>query len=167
MKEKELAMIDTTLLDTTQEATSPNGSIEWLEPEDESAMRQLIFQAEDRPEELVEVPEWRLRVLVRGMTGTQRVIYETMPRDESTNRVNLRTAYAEAVIMCCYFPKNKEKQVFKLVDRDELMNRKSGDVIGRLATKALELSGMLPRQAEAAAKNSEATPTSMPTTDSP
>ena len=161
-------MADTTILDPNNETASPNGSepIEWLDPEDETAMRQFIFQAQDRPQELVEIPAWRLRILVRGMSGTQRAQYEANPRDPETGRFSdLRHVYFGVVQMCCVHPRTK-KQIFKYADRDTFMDEKDGAIIDMLAARALRLSGLLPAQTERIRKNSETTPTSTATTDS-
>lgn len=162
-------MTETSILDPNNETASPNGSepIEWLDPEDEIAMRQLIFQAQDRAEELVEIPAWRLRVLIRAMSGTQRALYEANPRDPETGRFrNLKQVYFNVVQMCAVHPRTK-KEVFKFGDQDTFMNEHDGAIIDMLAALALRLSKMLPAQTENVRKNSETTPTSTTTTDSP
>lgn len=163
-------MTDTTLLDTQTETASANGAephSDWIETDDEAQMRQLIMQKQDRPEKLVPVPEWGMKVLVRAMSGTQRALYEDLPRHPETKRLqNTRHAYAEMVRWCCCHPRTK-KPIFVATDRDELMDQHNGAIIDELATWALRLSGLLPMQQEQVAKNSEATPTSTATTDSP
>lgn len=149
------------------ETAEMNGNdVQWLETQDEQQMRQIIFQAKDRPEELVEVPEWRLKILVRAMSGTQRVIYEALPRDQKTGRFkDLRYVYFEIARMCCVHPRTL-KPVFQAADKDTVMDEKNGTIIDELVGKALRFSNLLPSQKEIARKNSANTPTSTTTTES-
>ena len=144
----------------TLETAASNGHIEWLDPADEQQLRACILQADDRPEELVEVPLWRVKVLIRAMTGTQRALYEANPRDSQTGRFkDLRHAYFHVVQMCCVHP-NTKKPIFTATDEIAVMNEKNGAIIDQLAAIAVRLSMVFPSQAEQIAKNSEATPTS-------
>ena len=116
---------------------------EWLEAQDAEQMRQFILQATDRPEELVEVPEWRVKVLVRAMSGSQRVLYEALPRDEKTRFFkDMRQMGFEVIRMCCVHP-GTHKAIFQVADKDTVMDEKNGTVIDFLVGKALRLSGLL------------------------
>lgn len=151
----------------TEEKTAKNGhDVEWLEAQDETALRQLILQAQDRREELVPVPLWRVKVLVRAMSGTQRTLYEALPRDQKTGRfLNLKHVYFEVLRMSCVHPMT-HKPTFQVADEGEVMDEKNGEIIDMLVAKALRLSGLLPSQREEVRKNSETTPTSTTTTGS-
>jgi len=160
-------MAETAKLDPSQEDTSPNGKVEWLDPSDESQLRQFILQADDRPEELIQVKLWRVEVLVRAMNGTQRALYESNPRDKAGRFTNLRHVYFEVVRMCCVHPRTY-KPFFQAADEGIVMEEKNGDILDFLASKAVRLSGILPSQTEhVRRKNSESTPTSTTTTESP
>lgn len=162
-------MAKTAEIDPSQEETaSPDGheQIDWLDSQDEQQLRQFILQANDRPGELVEVREWRVKLLVRAMSGSQRALYEAMPRDTKTGRFrDLRHVYFEVMRMCCVHPRT-HKPVFQAADKDTVMDEKNGTVVDLLVGKALRLSGLLPSQVERTRKNSENTPTSTTTTDS-
>ena len=151
----------------TETVAELNGNdTEWLEAQDEQQMRQFILQADDRPEELVPVPLWRVKVLVRAMSGTQRALYEALPRDPKTNRFkDLKHVYFEVARMCCVHPRT-HKPILQVADEREMMDEKNGAIIDLLVGKALRLSNLMPSQAEQARKNSETIPGSMATTDS-
>ena len=152
----------------TEEQAAQNGhSQEWLEASDAEQLRSFILQADDRPEELVEIPLWHVKVLVKAMSGSQRALYEANPRDQKTGRfTNLRKVYFEVVRMCCCHPTSK-KPIFKVADEGTMMDEKNGAIIDMLAARALRLSGLVGSQQEAVRKNSGSTPTSSTTTDSP
>jgi len=154
-------MADITLLDVSQ-----NGHMDWLEPADEQELYTIIAQSGDRPEELVEVPPWRVKILVRAMNGAQRVLYEANERDPKTGRFkDLRHVYFEIARMCCLHPVTK-KPFLKPEKEIEFMSNHNGTIIVVLANKAMQLSGLFQSQQEQARKNSEATQTSTLTTDS-
>ena len=148
-------------------AVELNGNdTEWLEAQDAEQLRQFILQADDRPEELVPVPLWHVKVLVRAMSGTQRALYEALPRDQKTNRFkDLKHVYFEIARMCCVHPRT-HKPILQVADEGTMMDEKNGAIIDMLVGKALRLSNLMPSQAEQARKNSENTPDSTVTTDS-
>ena len=159
-------MTETAELDPTDAPASPNGHVDWLDPSDEQQLRQFILLASDRPEEVVEVPLWRVKVLVRAMSGSQRVLYEALPRDQKTGRFkDMRHVYFEVVRMCCVHP-STHRPIFQPSDEAAVMDERNGTIISMLALKAIELSGILPSQTEQVRKNSESTSTSMTTTES-
>ena len=151
----------------TETVAELNGNdTEWLEAQDAEQLRQFILQSGDRPEELVEVPEWRVKVLVRAMSASQRVLYEALPRDQKTGRFkDPRHVYFEVIRMCCVHPRT-HKPVLQVADKDTVMDEKNGAIIDLLVGKALRLSELLPSQRESIRKNSENTPDSSTTTDS-
>ena len=151
----------------TETVAELNGNdTEWLEAQDAEQLRQFILQADDRPEELVPVPLWRVKVLVRAMSGTQRALYEALPRDKNTNRFkDLKHVYFEVARMCCVHPRT-HKPILQVADEREMMDEKNGAIIDMLVGKALRLSNLMPSQVEQARKNSESTPVSTTITDS-
>ena len=158
-------MVDTTLLDTTDEIASPNGTIDWLDPEDELAMRQLIFQAQDIKEEIIPVREWRLKVLVRGMTGIQRAQYLAIARDQA-GAMDFKRMYFDLVQMCCLHPKTR-KPIFKVADRQEVLFQKNGAILDMLASAVIRLSQLDMGSQDIQQKNSEAIQSSTATTNLP
>lgn len=113
--------------------------VQWIEFPDAVSMRAHIFNTSDIQEELVDVPEWKMQVRVRGMSGIERatVLQSAMRADGTPDLVRM---YPAMVIATCYHPTKNEK-VFTDADGVEL-NKKAGGVLERLAMTASRLSGL-------------------------
>ena len=102
------------------------------------SLRDKILQSVDIPSEIVEVPEWSVKVEVRGMSGADRVrIFDIIAVDGEVKAGNL---YVETVLVTAYDPETGER-VFDEADRIALME-KSAQAIDRIARVGLRLSGM-------------------------
>jgi hypothetical protein len=125
-----------------------------------STLRERILAAVDEKEELVEVPEWDVTVLVKGLTGFERATFIKNCSD-GKGGIDPIKGYPEIVILTAMDPETKEP-IFQRTDRDELM-KKSGQALERIAEVALNLAGLTQAAAErirqdlAAAPNGEAT----------
>jgi hypothetical protein len=120
------------------------------------SIRDLILAAQDIPSESVDVPEWGVKVEVRGMTGAER----TRIMDKAvgqTGDVNLQFVYPEIVIATSFDPESGE-QIFSPNDRDALL-AKSANALDRLASVGMRLSGFTQESADVAGKDSSATAT--------
>ena len=120
------------------------------------SIRDLILAAQDIPSESVDVPEWGVKVEVRGMTGAER----TRIMDKAvgqTGDVNLQFVYPEIVIATSFDPESGE-QIFSPNDRDALL-AKSVNALDRLASVGMRLSGFTQESADVAGKDSSATAT--------
>ncbi len=120
------------------------------------SIRDLILAAQDIPSESVDVPEWGVKVEVRGMTGAER----TRIMDKAvgqTGDVNLQFVYPEIVIATSFDPESGE-QIFSPQDRDALL-AKSANALDRLASVGMRLSGFTQESADVAGKDSSATAT--------
>ena len=120
------------------------------------SIRDLILAAQDIPSESVDVPEWGVKVEVRGMTGAER----TRIMDKAvgqTGDVNLQCVYPEIVIATSFDPESGE-QIFSPNDRDALL-AKSANALDRLASVGMRLSGFTQESADVAGKDSSATAT--------
>ena len=120
------------------------------------SIRDLILAAQDIPSESVDVPEWGVKVEVRGMTGAER----TRIMDKAvgqTGDVNLQFVYPEIVIATSFDPEICE-QIFSPQDRDALL-AKSANALDRLASVGMRLSGFTQESADVAGKDSSATAT--------
>ena len=106
------------------------------------SLRDTILTADDLGEETVPVPEWGVTVLLRGMTGTQRITLV----DRSTAK-DRRYMYSDILIATCLDPET-QTPVFDKADRESLSD-KSGGVLERLALKVLSISGVSLDDAEA------------------
>ena len=108
-------------------------------------LRQAILEAHDLPEESVEVPEWGVTLLMRGLTGGQRAkIVDQVIGHKGGG--SMSTVYPELIVMSARDPETGDA-VFELPDRDTLME-KSGQVLDRLAIVVLRLSGLTPAVTE-------------------
>jgi len=114
------------------------------------SLRENILKANDIQEEIVEVPEWGVKVLVRGLTGEARAKLLSKATDVS-RKIDYAQLYASLVILSTFDPDTKE-QVFEETDRDELM-KKSATAIERITTVAMRLSGVGKIEEEKIEKN--------------
>lgn len=101
-----------------------------------------ILAADDIAYEEVPVPEWRLRVLVRGMTGNERDAFEqTIVRGHGKEReFNLNNARARFVAKCIVHPET-HKRLFTPQQIDAL-GKKSSAALQRVYEVAMRLSGL-------------------------
>lgn len=103
-------------------------------------LRKAIFESEDIPEEVVAVPEWNTKILVRGMNGKQRARFLRRSTDPASGQVSWESFYPELVIATAHDPDSGD-QIFEEADRDTL-NQKSGIALNRVAEIAQRLSGL-------------------------
>ena len=129
-----------------------------------SKLRAKSLNAADiRKESGIDVPEWDITVDVWGMTGAQRAKAIATSRDEDGSMDTGKLAVA--VIIATVRDPETGELVYDEGDRDTLLG-KSGEVLDRLATIGLRLSGMTPEARETIRKNSE-TASDGSTSDSP
>lgn len=112
-----------------------------------------IAACNDIQEELVEIPEWGIRVLVRGMTAAERNSILQAHMDRVTGLPNMVLAYPDMVIASCYHPKTK-KRLFKPAHRG-MLNEKAGGSVDRITNAITRLSGLGAEGLELARKNSK------------
>lgn len=148
-------MAETAELDPTQEAPpSPNGHSEetWLEFDDDFAFIQHI-SSQKPAEEVVEVPEWKVRILCRGLTAKDRIAVQMAAYNQDDQTTDYRRAVFEVLLYGCFNPKSGHR-AFRESHRSMLMERpEHGRAVERLFVIILRLSGMLPSSAEQAKKN--------------
>lgn len=128
-------------------------------------LRQKILATNDIKRDRVHVDAWDCEVEVRGLSGEQRARLIKLVRDEDGKTDETAFAVA-AVIESAYDPETGER-VFNVADRDELMAKSIG-ALGKVATRILQLSGLVQDddEREAIRKNS-ATASDDSTSDSP
>jgi len=100
-----------------------------------------ILGMEDIVEELVEVPEWKGTVRIRGLTGRERDAYEASlleQRGRST-RANLHNARTKLVVLSARNANGS--RMFTEAQIGEL-SAKSASALDRIWKKARDLSGM-------------------------
>ena len=109
------------------------------------SLRDTILSADDLKESTEDVPEWGVKILLRGMTGRERVLYVESAGDRR------EFMYSDILIATALNPEpndqGKHERVFDPADREALAD-KSGGVLERLALEAMKLSGVSIEDAE-------------------
>jgi hypothetical protein len=118
-----------------------------------SELKKSILDADDIQSEIVEVPEWNVKVEVRGMNGRDRANFLKRSTNPVDGTLDYDKFYPELLIGTLFDPETGEK-VFEGPDRDSL-NTKSGKALERLATVAQRLSGLGVVDVEVAKGNSD------------
>lgn len=152
-------------LDTTKEPASSNGHDDaWQTFDDDSAFLQHILSKKPA-EQIVDVPEWNVRVLCRALTAEHRIEAETQAYDATSKTTNYVRVSHLIVMYGCYNP-TTGNPVFYGLDDDEktrkqkesqmktvLMRKQDGGAVERLALTILRLSRMITSDVENAKKN--------------
>jgi hypothetical protein len=145
---------DTVELDATKETASPNGHAEeeWLEFDDDMAFIRHI--TEQKPaEEVVLIPEWKMKVLCRALSAEDRVAVNMAAYDKDIGNTDYRRAMFEVLLYGCFNPKSGHK-AFRESHRAMLTKKpEHGTAVERLFIVTLRLSKMLPGVAEQTRKN--------------
>ncbi len=115
------------------------------------SIRDLVLAVQDIPVELVTVPEWNVKIEVRGMTGAERTRIMDMAT-ASQGDMNLQFVYPEIVIATSFDPETGE-QIFVPADRDILLS-KSATALDRVAMVGMRLSGFTKESADDLGKDS-------------
>lgn len=116
-----------------------------------SELRKTILEADDEQSALIDVPEWGVTVLIKGMSAKERALL--LKRVSKGGEVDLGLWFTELTIRSTHDPETGEK-VFDPADRDVLAN-KSGAAVSRIAEEASRLSGLGDRDLEVRKGNSE------------
>jgi ribosomal protein S21 len=117
--------------------------------------KEQILAAADLPEEVVDVPEWGGKVLIRGMTGAERDAFEesVMVTRGNNRELNLRNFRAKLVARSIVDPVTKER-MFSDNEIVEL-GKKSARALQRVFEAALRLNGMTAESVEELTKSTE------------
>jgi len=119
-------------------------------------LRDKILAAQDIPTESVNIPEWDVDVLVKGMSAGDRITLMQNAYDQKTQQVNMAAVYPDVVVACVFDP-DTDTPVFTDADKAALMG-KSSAAIEAIAAVGLRLSGIGSDQEDAAGKDSSSTP---------
>jgi hypothetical protein len=143
---------------TNEEEGHTNGSgptlTEYLETEDEAELRELIANIDDVVEELLDVPEWKVKgktvqVLLRTLNTYERTSYLKAMMKSNNDIIKV---YPDLVILSARHPKTK-KLLFKAADRG-MLQTKMGRATERIALRASELNGLTEEAVQEMRKNS-------------
>jgi hypothetical protein len=103
----------------------------------------------------VEVPEWEGDIYLRQMSGTQTMAFTALGAaidPKADPGAALRLA---AWVLTATWVDDGGSQVLTANDIDDLLATQTADVINRLATRAMQISGLAPDAIASAEKNSE------------
>ncbi len=115
--------------------------------------KEAILAADDRPTELVSVPEWGGEVKVRSLSGKERDTFEkTLAAGKG---VDLRNIRARLVATCAIG--DDGKQLFTAGDV-EALGDKSARALDRVFSVAQRLNGFTKADVDELVKNSESDP---------
>lgn len=137
-------MTETTVeLDTRkEEAPSPNGHDDaWKSFESDDAFLQHITSKEPA-EELVEVPEWGVKVLCKALYADARIEVQALAHDAATSRINYAPHVHLVVLYGAYNPTTGNR-TFSDAHKDMLRDPRHAGAVVRLASVILKLSRML------------------------
>lgn len=115
-------------------------------------LRDKILAAQDIPSEKVNIPEWDVELLVKGMSAGDRITLMQNAYDQETQQVNMAAVYPDIVVACTFDPESDEP-IFTDSDKSALMG-KSSAAIETIAAVGLRLSGIGNEQADALGKDS-------------
>lgn len=106
-----------------------------------------ILEAKDIAEEIVQVPEWKAAVGIRGLTARQRADFAKAAATDPAK------ATVRALIDCAFDPDAPDKPLFEQAHQDALL-KKSGKAIDDLVKVVLRLSGFDTESEKELEKNS-------------
>ena len=117
-----------------------------------ASLRDKILAAQDIPSEVVNIPEWGVDVLVRGMSAGDRITLMQNAFDQTTQQVNMTIVYPDVVVACAFDPESTEP-IFTEADKAAIL-AKSSAAVERLANVGLRLSGIGKDEQDTAGKDS-------------
>ena len=126
-----------------------------------SDLRTRIFETNDSTAELVDVPEWGVKLEIRSMDGNQRAEWLAKQMKNGSGDLDgmtaedIRELYPNLIIVSAFDPETGER-VFEPEDAEQLNTRNSA-VLERLAQVALRISGLTTQAESALGKGSSAT----------
>lgn len=105
-----------------------------------SELKKTILEVADLQERIVDVPEWGVKVLVRGMSAGDRAKLLESSTPAGGGKLDMANWFANLVIASAFDPDTGEK-IFEVADRDSLKT-KNGKAIARITDVATALSGL-------------------------
>lgn len=127
-------MAETAELDTTKEAPpSPNGHGE------SDAAFLLHITSKEPAEELVDVPEWGVKVLCKALYAEARIKIQDLAYDPQTDRVNY-APYVHLLVLYGAYNPSTGNRVFNETHTEMLQDPRHAGAVMRLAAVILRLS---------------------------
>lgn len=129
-------MAETAELDTKkEEAPSPNGF-----ESDEAFLQHII--SKEPAEDIVEVPEWGVKVLCKALYADARIEVQSLAHDSATSRMNYAPHVHLIVLYGAYNPATGNR-TFSDAHKEMLQDPRHAGAVVRLASVILRISGML------------------------
>jgi len=104
-----------------------------------SRLADKIRQSDDRVVEIIDVPEWDVKIELRSMTALQRSLMQVEWAD--TEEQSAAVLYQTVLQHCCFDPDTGD-QVFNEEDSEWILAEKSAQVVDRVAQACLKVSGL-------------------------
>lgn len=122
------------------------------------SLRDKIKSTPDSSSEVIEIPEWDVKLEVRSMTARvrARMLRDCVDPDDGT--MDFEKLYPALLVACCYDPDSAEA-VFGEADIEWINDKASGPV-ERLAQAGMRLSGLSREAVDAGKGDSSPSPTS-------
>ena len=98
-----------------------------------------IRQADDRQTQVIDVPEWDVKIGVRSMTALQR---SNMQNQWEVDQEGAAAKLYSAVLLHCCFDPDTGEAVFIEEDLEWLMAEKSAQTVDKVAQVCLQVSGL-------------------------
>ena len=123
------------------------------------SIKDKIRQAGDLEREVVDIPEWGVKVEVRSLSARQRATMANYTELEDQSNGDRQEALWGFLLTACVFDPETGDPVFDDDDLDWLFTDKSFAVIDKLTTKCLTVSSVLKDSVDQAGKSSSVTQT--------
>ena len=120
------------------------------------SLREQILAAEDIPSEILQINEWNVDLLIKGMTAGERIALMQSAFDQATGQVNMAAVYPDVVVACAHDPETGDP-VFTDADKPAILS-KSSAAVEKIADVGLRLSGIGKEETDAAGKDSSNSP---------
>lgn len=125
------------------------------------SLRDKILKVQnDTPSELVEIPEWEVKVLVRGMTLGAKDDFLAAIVDSTSKSANVKNFTSGVLVACSYDPESGER-LFSETDIPALKER-SAVAIQRIVDVGVRLSGLGDEAVDVAGKDFSSTTSEEP-----
>jgi hypothetical protein len=112
--------------------------------------KEQILQADDRPTETVNVPEWGGEVIIKTMSGAERSGYDEGNRQIRGDSYVLDLKNLPAKLLSRCLVGDDGEPLFTIAE----LNQKSSKVLNRLFEVATKMNGLSPDSADEAGKDS-------------
>jgi hypothetical protein len=120
------------------------------------SLREQILAAEDIPSEILQINEWNVNLLIKGMTAGERIALMQSAFDQATGQVNMAAVYPDVVVACAHDPETGDP-VFTDADKPAILS-KSSAAVEKIADVGLRLSGIGKEESDSAGKDSSNSP---------